>query len=190
MNGFLLRVFVVGLCVTLAGSLVLLTLGVLAHEDGVRTVRVPRQSLIAAHADGADYLDAYETPLVRNRFRNLEDVIVAAFQKGYEISRSETEVVYHGRSCGVAFHVSYKLSSASDPAGLTMTTIVRYESIAGRVYFAFVRPAHRKLVPFLLGRMGKARGNTPPSVAYTPTTRLGRMDPSRALPRRVATRRA
>lgn len=158
MNVLLSRVLVVLLCVILAGSLLLLSLGGLARESGVRTVTLPRRSLIAAHADGADYFDAYRTPLAQGQFRNLDDVIAAAFQKGYEVSRNETEVVYHGRSCGVAFHVSYKLSSASDPKGLTITTIVRYESAAGRVYFAFVLPAHRKLVPFLLGRMGKASG--------------------------------
>lgn len=82
-------------------------------------------------------------------------MIAAAFQKGHEVGRSATEVVYQDRAPGLVFDVAYQLTLESEQSVLTMTTAVRYTSGTGRVYFAMVRPIHRRLVPFMVSRMAR-----------------------------------
>lgn len=130
-------------------------LGVVANARGVRSVAVPSPSLIAPRATGMDYVDAYRVAVSSGRLRNLDDVVAAAFQKGDEVGWSTTEVVYTGCAPGLVFDVAYQLDHENDKPVLTMTTVVRYKSWVGRIYFAAVRPIHRRLVPFMVSRMAR-----------------------------------
>lgn len=155
MNRWVKRLLAAGLAVALLLVGLLFSLAIIANARGVRSVVAPAPSLIAIRAVGADYLDAYRVTASPERLRNLDDVVVAAFQKGDEVARSATEVVYTGCAPGLVFDVAYQLTHESDNPVLTMTTAVRYTSGTGRLYFAIVRPIHRRLVPFMVSRMAR-----------------------------------
>lgn len=155
MNHWVKRLLATGLAIALLLIGLLFTLAIVANARGVRSVMAPVPSLIAIRGAGADYLDAYRVAVSPERLRNLDDVVAVAFQKGDEIGRSATEVVYQGCAPGLVFEVAYQLTLESDTSELTMTTAVRYTSGTGRVYFALVRPIHRRLVPFMVSRMAR-----------------------------------
>ncbi len=152
------RFLVAGLAIAVLSVALLLTLGAMGHSRGVRVVPPPVGSLIAARAQGATYVDAYRLSVSGDELRDLDDVIAAAFQKGREVARSETEVVYQDRAPGLVFDVSYQLAPDGRRSALTMTTVVRYTSRVGRIYFALIRPIHRRGVPFMLSRMARTDG--------------------------------
>lgn len=56
-----------------------------------------------------------------------------------------------GGAPGLRFLVSYHLERGS-PSHVTFSTAVFYESAVGRVYFFFVRPVHRRIVPFMVSQ--------------------------------------
>ena len=155
MNRWVRRLLMLGLAVALLLIGFLFSLAMIANARGVRSVTAPTPSLLATRAVGADYLDAYRVTVSPERLQNLDNVIAAAFQKGDEVGRSETEVVYEGCAPGLVFDVAYQLTLESEKSALTMTTAVRYTSWTGRVYFALVRPIHRRLVPFMVSRMAR-----------------------------------
>lgn len=155
MKRWVKRLLATGLAVALLLIGLLLLLAVVANARGVRSVRAPAPSLIAIRAIGADYVDAYRVPVSPERLRSLDDVEAAAFQKGDEVGRSATEVVYHGCGVGLVFDVAYQLTPEGETSLLTMTTAVSYTSGTGRVYFALVRPIHRRLGPFMVSRMAR-----------------------------------
>ena len=147
-----------GLAVLVLSVAMLLTVEAMGHSRGVRVVPPPVGSLIAARAQGAAYIDAYRLSVSGDELRDLDDVIASAFQKGREVARNESEVVYQDRAPGLVFDVSYQLVPDGERPALTMTTAVRYTSRVGRVYFALIRPIHRSGVPFMLSRMGNWDG--------------------------------
>lgn len=155
MKRWIKRLLVSGLIFVGILAALLLSLAGIARSRGVRAVIPPAPSLIATRVAGADYVDAYRVEVPLGRFRNLDDVIASAFQKGQLVDRSATEVVYQDGAPGLVFDVAYQLIPSGGHAALTMTTTVRYLSATGRAYFALVRPVHRRLVPFMLSRMAQ-----------------------------------
>lgn len=155
MNSWVKRVLVTGLAVALVLIGLLSVLAAIAHSRGVRTAAVPAPSLIAIPAGHADYFDAYSVTVPPERFHNLHDVIAVAFQKGHEVGRSPTEVVYQDCAPGLVFDVAYQLTVEDGRSVLTMTTAVRYTNAIGPIYFGLVRPFHRRLVPFMISRMAR-----------------------------------
>ncbi|TPW14938.1 MAG: hypothetical protein FD129_989 [bacterium] len=87
----------------------------------VHAVAMPAASLIERQAPGANYLDAYRVAVPPGRFRNIEDVIAVAFQKGHEVGRSATEVVYHGCAPGLTWAVAYQLVAGGEMSMLTVS---------------------------------------------------------------------
>ena len=120
-----------------------------AYHRGTASVELPAGSEIRAKAEGADYTDAYRTPLP-------EAASIESFEFGLgrEIARTEQEVVWEGAAPGLRYLASFHLSTGSPPE-LTLSTVVFYESAIGRAYFFFVRPVHRRGVPFMLSRLGR-----------------------------------
>jgi len=132
-----------------------LWLGGLGYLRGVRELRLPRTSLLATTMPEPDYLDSYHVAVRTTAFGGIEDLRTAAFQKGEEIARSRWEVVYAGSSPGLDYNVSYILEGGLPATGLRVSTAVKYRSGIGRLYFAIVRPFHRRLTPFMLSRMAR-----------------------------------
>lgn len=132
-----------------------LWLGGVGYLRGVRELRLPRTSLLATTMSEPDYLDSYHVAVRTSSFKDADDLRAAAFQKGEEIARSRWEVVYAGSSPGLEYHVSYILEGGLPATGLRVSTAVKYRSGVGRLYFAIVRPFHRRLTPFMLSRMAR-----------------------------------
>ncbi len=62
--------------------------------------------------------------------------------------------MYAGGSSNLTYHVSYLLTRRDGTrATVTVSTTVRYENWRGRAYFAVVKPFHRVLTPYMVGRM-------------------------------------
>lgn len=125
-----------------------------ARQRGVERVPVPRATLIAGTLVDADYADAYAVSVPPRLFRDAEALSQYAFQKTERAAQTENEVMYGGGSSSLTYHVSYLLTKR-DASGATVTvsTTVRYENWRGRAYFTVVRPFHRVLTPYLVGRM-------------------------------------
>ncbi|MBJ6118033.1 DUF2867 domain-containing protein [Pontibacter sp. BT310] len=72
--------------------------------------------------------------------------------------KTENEVVLGEDDKHLNFRVSLFLDRISDDTGkksLTITTTVKYNNLLGRVYFIFVRPFHKLIVPAMLKGMIK-----------------------------------
>ena len=136
---------------------VMLWLGAVGYVRGVRDLRLPRASLLGTTMPEPDYLDSYHVGVRTNSFDDTGDLRAAAFQKGEEIARSRWEVVYAGTSPGIDYQVSYILEGGIPATGLRVSTAVRYRNGIGRVYFAIIRPFHRRLTPFMVSRMARWR---------------------------------
>ena len=162
MNPWVKRIVATGVALGALFVGLLLMLSGIGHSRGVRAVVPQAPSLIASRIAGADYVDAYRITVAPRRFRNLDDVIAAAFQKGRQVDRNETEVVYEDSAPGLVFYVAYQLASEGDQTALTMTTVVRYTSSAGRAYFAVVRPVHQRGMPFMVSRMVRSSDSRKP----------------------------
>ena len=162
MNRWIKRIVATGLALGALFVGLLLTSSGIGHSRGVRTVVPKTPSLITSRIAGADYVDAYRITVAPGRFRNLDDVVAAAFQKGRQVDRNATEVVYADRAPGLVFYVAYQLDSDGGQSTLTMTTVVRYTSSAGRPYFTVVKPVHRRGVPFMVSRMVRSVDNRKP----------------------------
>jgi len=134
---------------------VMLWLGAVGYVRGVRDLRLPRASLLATTMPEPDYLDSYHVGVRTTSFDDIGDLRAAAFEKGEEIARSRWEVVYAGTSPGIDYHVSYILEGGIPATGLRVSTAVRYRNGIGRVYFAIIRPFHRRITPFMVSQMAR-----------------------------------
>ncbi len=162
MNRWIKRIVAIGLALGTLFVALLLMLSGIGHSRGVRAVVPQAPSLISRRIAGADYVDAYRIAEAPGRFRNLDDVVAVAFQEGRQVDRNTTEVVYEDRAPGLIFYVAYQLTSEGGQSILTMTTVVRYTSSAGRAYFAVVRPVHQRGMPFMVSRMVRSADNRKP----------------------------
>ena len=142
---------------------VVLWLGAVGYVRGVRDLRLPSASLIATTMPEPDYLDSYHVGVRSNWFDDINDLRAAAFQKGEEIARSRWEVVYAGTSPGIDYHVSYILEGGIPATGLRVSTAVRFRTGLGRIYFAVIRPFHRRITPFMVSRMARWRPTPEPA---------------------------
>ena len=120
-----------------------------AHRRGTSAVDLPAASEIRTRADGADYTDAYRAPLEDN-----VTLDALSFGGGPPVVRTDREALWEGRAPGLRFIVSYHLET-DGPRFVTLSTAVFYESTVGRLYFFFVRPVHRRGVPFMVSRIGR-----------------------------------
>ncbi len=140
-----------GIVVVILG--VLVTLHVIAKARGVREAALWPGSLVWEQTLSADYQDALQIDVPPDRFASLEELLAAAFQKGELLARNEQEALYTDVAPGLRFYVSYSLIREAGRTHVCMSTSVQYLHARGRVYFAFVRPLHRLLVPFALSQM-------------------------------------
>lgn len=72
--------------------------------------------------------------------------------------KTENEVILGENDKHLDFRVSLFIDRILDEAGqksLTITTTVKFNNLFGRVYFLFVRPFHKLIVPAMLKRMIK-----------------------------------
>lgn len=132
-----------------AGIASLEALRVVAARRGVSEIELPPESVIAARADGANYIDAYRAPTHPDATLD-----AATFTMGREVARTESEIVWEGGAPGLRFLASYYLEEDA-PRHFTLSTVVFYESWLGHVYFFFVKPVHRRLVPFMVSTMNE-----------------------------------
>lgn len=125
-----------------------------ARRRGVERVPVPRATLIAGTMVDADYADAYAVSVPPRLFRDAAALSQYAFQKTDRAAQTENEVMYAGGSSNLTYHVSYLLTKRDGVrATVTVSTTVRYENWRGRAYFTVVKPFHRVLAPYMVGRM-------------------------------------
>ncbi|WP_420632145.1 hypothetical protein [Candidatus Leptofilum sp.] len=104
----------------------------------------------------ADYVDSYRAQLRESNLQNIEAVAQYAFQKGQEVGRSKSEIVFQEGAPGLGFIVAYKLEPERQPKTITMTTAVSFNEPKGNIYFRLICPIHCTLLPFLLSRMARA----------------------------------
>jgi len=139
--------------IALVFAVALLTLAAVARERGVRSVSIPKGSLIEKYAVDADYADAYASEISESLFPNREALDRSAFLRCTIAGATDEEIVYTGESPGLVYYLSYLRGHAGSSRNLIVSTVVRYENWKGRLYFAFVRPLHRVLVPFMVSAM-------------------------------------
>jgi hypothetical protein len=150
-------VFLTGLVLAVTALLGLFVMSSLARIDGVKSVPIPSDSYISGHARRADYADAYRVEMEFSNYRHIGDVIDNAFEKGSgAIYRSDKEVCFEGVAPGLTYRTSYILEYDADPPALTVSTTVHYVKTKGEIYFFFVMPIHKMIVPYMLDRMSKA----------------------------------
>jgi len=167
MNHWIKRIVATGLALGALFVGLLLMLSGIGHARGVRAVVPQAPSLISSRIADANYVDAYRITVAPGRFRDLDDVVAVAFQKGRQVDRNATEVVYEDRAPGRVFYVAYQLASEGGQSTLTRTTVVRYirsclASSERRAYFAVVRQVHQRVMPFMLSRMVRSADNRRP----------------------------
>ncbi|MEM8861815.1 MAG: hypothetical protein AAGD96_26125 [Chloroflexota bacterium] len=140
-------------CTTTFFALIILRM--IANRRGVQ--RVQPYSFKDASVEHlffqADYVDAYRAPLRSSSLQDIDTVVYKAFQKGNEISRTGSEVIFQEGAPGLDFAVSYRLEPDDEPRTLTMTTAVLFKGTKGKRYFRFVCPVHCTLTPFMISRM-------------------------------------
>ncbi len=73
----------------------------------------------------------------------MESINRFALQRGREIGRSDTEIVYEDRAPGLTFVVSYEVADGE----LAFSTAVKTADRTGRLHFTVIRPFHRILAP-------------------------------------------
>jgi len=150
---FVFRVFLVIITLVILVILSFITLHLIVRQRGVKRFDSYPFSDSEKLFVQADYIDAYSSLLVGTNLQTIDKVAEKAFQKGKEIFRSKSEVVYQDGAPGLDFLVSYRLDSESSPKTLTITTAVFYKEPKGRRYFRLISPIHRTLAPFMLSRM-------------------------------------
>ncbi len=145
--------------VTVASVVLVVGIGVfsvnqIARSRGVTEVEVPHDSIIASHLTPTpDYVDSYSCPILEGAIRDIGQY--AAPAGWVMVGATDRERVSRGRAPGLVFHFSILLERTTEPASITVSTVVHYESWVGRVYFAFVRPIHRAGVPFMVSQMAR-----------------------------------
>lgn len=154
--------FLGGVVIVAAALLGLFIMSSVARMHGVESVPIPPDSYISGHAGNADYADAYRAKMEFNPYRNIDEVIEQAWEKGSgAIYRSDKEVCYEGVAPGLTYRVSYILDFKANPRTLTVCTTVHYVKTKGEWYFALVMPFHKMLMPFMVDRMSNARADAP-----------------------------
>lgn len=131
----------------------LASLGAIGRARGVSRVPVPAPSLIAPFADHADYADSYAAVVSPALFPDTRALDRFAFQRSTITGEAANEIMYTGESPGLVYHISYLQRRESSGARLFVSTAVYYQNWRGRLYFAFVRPGHRQLGPFMVSVM-------------------------------------
>ncbi|MEW6366972.1 MAG: DUF2867 domain-containing protein [Acidobacteriota bacterium] len=117
----------------------------------VERVAVDPQSAVAPFLNGCDYWDSYRMLVAGVDPADSAFLDAIAFQRGDLVAERPGERVYRGPAPGLVFYVSYACSAAGQGmAAVQMSTVVRTNSRKGRVYFFFVRPVHRLLMPWAL----------------------------------------
>ncbi len=140
--------------VAIAVAFGLSSLAASARQRGVERVPVPQATLIAGTLVDADYADAYAVSVPARLFRDAAALSQYAFQKTERAAHTDDEVMYGGGSSNLTYHVSYLLTKRDGQrATVTVSTTVRYENWRGRAYFTVVKPFHRVLTPYMVGRM-------------------------------------
>ncbi len=149
------QVLLVGIAVVaMAVGVGLVSMSAVARERGVSKVPVPQGTMIARTLVDADYSDAYAVAVPPQLFANVAELTGYAFQKAESAAETENEVMYVGGSSHLTYHISYLLTKREGArATVTVATAVHYESWRGRLYFTLVRPFHRVITPFMVGRM-------------------------------------
>lgn len=150
---WLKRGLVAAVIVLLLGFGALETVRFVAFHRGASEVELPVGSEIRNLAEGADYTDAYQTPVAP--VSKIEDFV---FGMGQVVFQSENEIVWEAEAPGLRFFASYHLSEDTPP-NITLSTVVFYESLVGHVYFFFVRPVHRRGVPFMVSEIGRGQAS-------------------------------
>ncbi len=131
----------------------LATLDMIGQSRGVSRVPIPSGSLVERQAADADYSDSYAAAVPARLFPDTRALDRFAFQKATAVGRTTDEIMYRGGSSWLVYHISYLRRGGADDAKLFVSTTVHYRSWQGRLYFAFVRPAHRVLTPFMVSVM-------------------------------------
>ncbi len=139
--------------VALSALVALGALAAVAKRRGVTEVAIPSASLISGTLPGADYADAYEIKVRRDLIPEVATLARLAFQKAELAAGNHEEVMYVGGTSILTYHISYLLREADGLAAVTVSTTVHYVDWRGRLSFAFVRPIHRVLTPFLVSHM-------------------------------------
>jgi hypothetical protein len=147
----------------LALGAALLTLGAVARGRGVSRVPVPPGSLIQTVSGDADYLDSYAANVPAALFPDSRTLDRFAFQRCTVAGETQAEIMYRGESPGLVYHLSYLRRGRGSDARLYVSTAVHYKNWRGWLYFAFVRPGHRVLAPFMVSVMiRRAQGSATP----------------------------
>jgi hypothetical protein len=66
------------------------------------------------------------------------------------IERTDAEIVMGEQDKHLDFCVSVYLDGESGKRSVTVTTIVKFNNLFGRLYFAIIRPFHRLIVPSVM----------------------------------------
>ncbi len=141
------------LFLALAFGAALVTLGVVARKRGVSRVTVPSGSLIEKLSSDADYVDSYVASVPATLFADTRALDRYAFQRCRVAGETPDEIMYTGESTGLVYHISYLRRPEGSGTKLFVSTVVRFNDWRGWLYFAFVRPVHRVLAPFMVSVM-------------------------------------
>ncbi len=139
--------------VALAIGAGLMTLGTIGRSRAVSRVPVPSASMIEKFAANADYADSYAATVPATLFPNTRALDRFAFQRSIVAGETPEEIMYRGESSGLVYHLSYLTRREGADMKLYVSTTVNYKNWRGRLYFAFVRPGHRQLTPFMVSVM-------------------------------------
>jgi hypothetical protein len=131
----------------------LTTLGAIARSRGVSRVAVPSGSLIEGLSRTADYADSYAATVPAALFPDTRALDRFAFQRSTAAGETRDEIMYVGESPALVYHISYMKGREGTQGKLFVSTTVRYKNWRGWLYFAFVRPGHRVLTPFMVSVM-------------------------------------
>lgn len=140
--GIIAVLFILGVCA-------LEILHSIAENQGVTAVSLPSGSEIEKLASKADYVDAYKVMVKKAAVPDTLHVV--SFGEVREVAKTGQEIVVEGSAPGLRFLVSYH-SVPGNPPHATFSTAVFYKSIIGRIYFFFVKPIHRRMVPFMVSQ--------------------------------------
>ncbi len=67
--------------------------------------------------------------------------------------RNEEELLMGENDKHLDFRLSFFIKEKGDQTELLLSTTVQYNAVSGKLYFFFVKPFHRLIVPILLKRM-------------------------------------
>jgi len=119
----------------------------------VSRVPIPPGSLIQTVSGDADYADSYAAKVPAALFPDTRALDRFAFQRCAVAGKTRDEIMYRGESPGLVYHISYLRRDEGSGAKLFVSTAVHYKNRRGWLYFAFVRPGHRVLAPFMVSLM-------------------------------------